>query len=137
MAPKVEQSRILFIAWFAQESKSSALRLSRKLRRAADGLSHAGVFFVGDQVLTHEDVIMRDGLHVLDVIFEPEELRETEVAKHFDRGFLFADEFRFDAFETGLTRDFDQFVQEGAREAAAAVTRMNMDADAPDVALPA
>ncbi len=100
-------------------------------------LAHAGEFFVGDQVLIHEDVIVRDGLHILHLIFEAEELRETEVTERFDGGSLLADEFGFDAFEAALAGDLDEFREEGAREAASAIIGMHMDADPADVTFPA
>ena len=31
-------------------------------------VAHAGVFFVGDNVAPHQHVVVRDGLHVLDVL---------------------------------------------------------------------
>lgn len=62
-------------------------------------LTHAGVFFVGDEFETHEDVIVVDRLHVLDVIGEAKEFAEAEVGEGFHGGILRADEFSFDAFE--------------------------------------
>ena len=98
--------------------------------------THAGVLFVGDEVLAHHDVVVLDGLHVLDVIFKTEKLAEAEVTEHFYGGFLLADEFRLDSFESALAGDFYNFSNQGASETASAETRMDMDADAADVAFP-
>lgn len=80
---------------------------------------------------------MRDGLHVFYVVFEAEEVAEAEDGEHFDGGFLFADEFSFNALEAKIARELDDFVDHRAGEAAATVFRQDQHADAADVAFPA
>ena len=98
---------------------------------------HAGVFLVGFEVQAHEDVVVRDGLHVFDVIFETQEFAETEEFEHFDGGFLFADKFGFDFFKTQTARERCDFGNERPSEPPTAVVRQDENADAADVTFPA
>jgi hypothetical protein len=105
-------------------------------RHASAESFHARVFFVGFEVQAHEDVVVSDGLHVFDVIFEAEKFAEAEEFEHFDGGFLFTDEFGFDFFKAQTAGERSDFGNEGASESASAVMREDEHADAADVTFP-
>src|ERR1041385_5721375 len=62
--------------------------------------SDSCVLFIHLQVQTHEHVVMGNGLHILHVIFEAQQVAEAEQREHFNRRFLLADEFSFEPLET-------------------------------------
>ena len=79
---------------------------------------------------------MRDGLHVLDVIFEADELAEAEHGEHLHGGGLFRDEGRLHAFQAGAAGDIERFLDELGGEAAPAKIWMHQHAHAADVPFP-
>ena len=79
---------------------------------------------------------MIDGLHVLDVVFEAEELSEAEGGENFHGGFLFADELGLDFAQAKVGGDFEEFLDHGFGQAAAAIIGVHENADASDVAFP-
>ena len=79
---------------------------------------------------------MGNGLHVFDVIFEADKIAEAEEGKHFDGGFLFADEFGLDLLEPDIVGDVNDLGTQCTGEAASTKARMDEDADAANVALP-
>jgi hypothetical protein len=114
------------------------LRQSLRQRRVGgESSTHAGVFLVGFEVETHEDVIVAFGLHVLDVIGEAQERLEAEQGEHLHGGLLFADELGFELLETDAVGDIDDLGDQGFGQAAAAVSGVNEDADAADMSFPA
>ncbi len=79
---------------------------------------------------------MRHGLHVLHVVFEPEQVAEAEHGEHLDRRLLPADEFRFEPLQAEAPRDLRDLLDQPAGQAAAAVLRQDQHADPADVTLP-
>src|SRR5215471_18164557 len=79
---------------------------------------------------------MADGLHVLDVVFQSQKLTETEHGKHFDGGFLFAYELRFNLLQTGATGNVDDFADQCPGQAASAKFGMNQHTHTADMPFP-
>jgi hypothetical protein len=80
---------------------------------------------------------MRDGLHVLDVVFEVQKLAKAEQGEHLDGCLLFADELRLGFFQPGAAAKVEDFRDERAGQPASAKFGMHQHADAADVAFPA
>src|ERR1035437_6620572 len=98
---------------------------------------HTGIFLVGFQPEFHQNVIVGNGLHVLDVVFQAQKLAETKQGEHLDGRRLFANEFGLDLFQTDLPRDFHDLADERPRQTASPKFRMNQHTDAADMPLPA
>src|SRR6516225_2460408 len=100
-------------------------------------LLHSRVFFVRLQIYTHENVIMGDRLHVLNVILQAYEITKAEQREHLYRRFLLADEFRFDFVQAKIARQIDDLSHHRAREAPPAMLRQDEHTDSADVPFPA
>ena len=114
----------------------AAVRAGVHGRKNFESAADAGVFIVHAEVNAHKHIVVCDGGHVFDVIFESEERGEPKECKDFHGGFLFADELSFDAFESATARDLDDLGDERAGESAITIPGMHEDAYAPDVTFP-
>src|ERR1043166_1368236 len=84
-------------------------------KRWHSSLARGGsVFFVGDDVAAHQDVVVADGLHVLDVLGQHKQLVESALLKHTTRGFLSVEKLGFELLEADVAGDVDEFVDEDA-----------------------
>ena len=71
----------------------------------SQGSFHPSIFLVRLEAQTHEHIIMLNGLHVLNVIFQTQQVTEAEHSKHLNGGLLLANEFGLDSFESQMAGD--------------------------------
>src|ERR1017187_7037845 len=98
-----------------------------------DESARAGVFFVGDDVAPHQHVVVRDSLHVFDVIGQNQQVAESQLRENQSRGLLVAQKLGFQLLQADVAGDLDQLLDQRSSQAATTIAGMDHDTDPAEV----